>query len=300
MRSSLLLPLIGCTIAFSCSQPDTTTMEQVTTDPATRPITPTSGYAQIGPLKMYYEVYGHGGTPLVLIHGGGSTIESNWGRVIGPLSSDRQVIAVELQAHGHTPDVPDRPTSFEQDADDVAGLLKHLKIAKADLFGFSNGGNTAMQVAIRHPELVNKLVIASAFYQREGMIPGFWDGMKGATIENMPQPLKDAFLKADPDSTHLMAMFTRDATRMIEFRDWPDSALASIQAPTLLIAAENDVMTPAHVQKMAGLIPHAEALVVSGGHGSYLGEICTPQPDTAVISSTVTRVKQFLGIVVTH
>ncbi|HMC97484.1 MAG TPA: alpha/beta fold hydrolase, partial [Flavobacteriales bacterium] len=104
-----------------------------------------SGYAHIGPLKMYYEVRGGGRTPLVLIHGGGSTIESNWGRIIDILAADRQVIAVELQAHGHTPDVPDRPTSFEQDADDVAGLLAYLKIAKADFFGFSNGGNTAMQ-----------------------------------------------------------------------------------------------------------------------------------------------------------
>src|SRR5690349_9474944 len=128
MRSTFILPA-ALLVAVGCEQPDTTNADHPVQDTVTSTVTPTSGYAQIGPLKMYYEVHGHGGTPLVLIHGGGSTIESNWGRVIGSLSSDRQVIAVELQAHGHTPDVPDRPTSFEQDADDVAGLLKHLKIA---------------------------------------------------------------------------------------------------------------------------------------------------------------------------
>lgn len=242
---------------------------------------------------MYYEVRGEGGMPLVLVHGGGSTIESNWGRVIDKLAEDRQVIAMELQAHGHTPDIPDRPTSFEQDADDVAGLLAHLKITKADLFGFSNGGNTAMQVAIRHPEVVNKLVIASSFYQREGMMPGFWDGMANATIDNMPQLLKEAFLKIDPDDTHLFAMFHRDATRMQQFTDWPDSALAGIRAPALFIAAERDVMTPEHTRKMAGLLPHAEAWVAAGEHGSYIGEACTG-PDHLLIEDTVARVKAFL------
>ena len=89
-------------------------------------------------------------------------------------------------------------------------------IRRPDLadFGFSNGGNTAMQIAIRHPELVNKLVIASSFYQRDGFVPGFWDGMNGATIDNMPGPLKDAFRKIDPDSTNLLAMFNRDRVRM--------------------------------------------------------------------------------------
>jgi pimeloyl-ACP methyl ester carboxylesterase len=227
---------------------------------------------------------------------GGSTIESNWGRIIDTLASDRQVIAMELQAHGHTPDVPDRPTSFEQDADDVAGLLEFLKIPKADLFGFSNGGNTAMQVAIRHPQMVNNLVIGSAFYERDGMVPGFWAGMNAATIDNMPECLKEAYRKIDPDSAHLLAMFHRDATRMQEFKDWPDSALMSIQAPALLIVAQHDVMTVDHVRKMARLIPRGQALVVNGGHGWYLGEICTPKPDQAMIDLTMARVREFLAL----
>lgn len=97
----------------------------------------------------------------MLVHGGGSTIESTFGRVLPELAKAHQVIAVELQAHGHTKDI-DRPLSFAQDADDVAALLKQLRVEKADFMGFSNGATTCIQVAIRHPNLVNKLVLASA------------------------------------------------------------------------------------------------------------------------------------------
>src|SRR5436190_7519316 len=132
----------------------------------------TGHYAEVNGLKMYYEVHGSG-RPLVLIHGGGSTIESTYGRVLPEFAKAHRVIAIELQAHGHTPDI-DRPLSFEQDADDVASLLEQLKIEKAAIMGFSNGGTTALQLAIRHPGMISKLVLASTTYKREGMQPGFF------------------------------------------------------------------------------------------------------------------------------
>src|SRR5436190_12043234 len=133
---------------------------------------PNGKYANVNGLKMYYEIHGKG-FPLVLIHGGGSTIETTFGRVLPLLAKTHQVIAVELQAHGHTADI-DRPLSFEQDADDVAELLKQLNIKKADIFGFSNGASTTLQIAIRHPALVNKIVVASTFYKKDGAQPWFW------------------------------------------------------------------------------------------------------------------------------
>src|SRR5713226_6395711 len=110
----------------------------------------TSGYAPINGLDMYYEIYGAGAMPLVLIHGGGSTIETTFGNILPLLSDYGKVIAVELQAHGRTND-RDAPESFEQDADDVAALLHYLKVDKANFLGFSNGGTTTMQIAISHP-----------------------------------------------------------------------------------------------------------------------------------------------------
>src|SRR5215471_17134424 len=153
-------------------------------------------YANVNGIKMYYEIHGEG-KPLVLIHGGGSTIETTFGKVLPLLAKKYKVIAVELQAHGHTSD-RNAPETFEQDADDVAALLQLLNISKASIFGFSNGGTTAMQIAIRHPQVVDKLVIASGAYQREGFIPGFFEGMQHASLENMPRPLQDAFLKINP------------------------------------------------------------------------------------------------------
>ena len=143
--------ILSVVILFGCSNPKDTKMNNVAQQ---------TGYAPIGGLKMYYEIHGTGGMPLVLIHGGGSTIETTFGNILPLFARHHQVIAVELQAHGRT-SYRDGAVSFEQDADDVAGLLKYLKINKADFMGFSNGGNTAMQIEIRHPEVVNKLVIAS-------------------------------------------------------------------------------------------------------------------------------------------
>src|SRR5690606_27107021 len=110
-----------------------------------------SGYSEVNGLKMYYEIYGKG-KPLVLVHGGGSTIQTSFEKVIPLFAKNRQVIAVELQAHGRTND-RNTDLSFEQDADDIATLLKNLIISKADFFGFSNGGTTVLQLAIRHPEI---------------------------------------------------------------------------------------------------------------------------------------------------
>lgn len=229
-----------------------------------------SGYAPVNGLKMYYEIHGSG-EPLVLIHGGGSTIGTTFGRLI-PLLADRfMLIAVELQAHGHTAD-RDKPTSFEQDADDVAALLKYLEIFKADVFGFSNGGSTAIQLGIRHPQMINKLVIASASYKREGMIKGFFEGMKNANLGNMPDYLKEAFLAINNDTAKLLTMFNRDKTRMLEFKDVPDADIASIKAPSLIIAGDRDVVTASHCAQMASIIPNAQLLIVPGDHGSFMLE----------------------------
>ena len=228
-------------------------------------------YAAVNGLKLYFEIHGSG-KPLVLLHGGGSTIESTFGRILPQLAQTHQVIAVELQAHGHTADI-DRPLSFEQDADDVAALLKQLHIEKADIMGFSNGGTTALQIAIRHPTLVNKLVLASATYKRDGMQPGFWEGMQHASLDNMPSQLKQAYLKANPDPNGLQAMFNRDVARMLAFKDLSDSDIQAIQAPTLVLNGDVDVVRSEHALALSRTLAHARLAILPSGHGDYLGEI---------------------------
>lgn len=253
-----------------------------------------TGFAPVNGLQMYYEIHGQG-KPLVLVHGGGSTIGTTFGNILPLLAKQHQVIAVELQAHGHTAD-RDAPESFEQDADDVAALLAHLKIDRADFFGFSNGGNTVMKIGIRHPKIVNKLIIASAFYKREGLFKGFFDGMENATIDNMPEYLKEAYLKINNDSSKLLIMFNRDKTRMLQFEDWKDEELSLIKAPALIIAGNKDVATAEHTVEMANKIPGAELLIVPGNHGSYMREAGSiTNPESKIPDLTLTVIEEFLN-----
>ncbi len=252
-----------------------------------------SGHAAVNGINMYYEIYGEG-QPLVLIHGGGSTIQSNFERVIPLFAKNRKVIAVELQAHGRT---SDRATgvTFEQDADDVAALLKHLNIGKADILGFSNGGTTTMQIAIRHPQLVNKIILASALAKRSGVPPQFWDFMKQASLDNMPAPLKEAYLKVNPSQTGLQAMHDKDAQRMVVFQDIADEKIAAIKVPTLIVIGDKDVITVAHAVQLHGLIVHSELAIIPGGHGEYLGEITTLTPQTKDSEFVVPMIEKFLN-----
>jgi pimeloyl-ACP methyl ester carboxylesterase len=129
---------------------------------------PTTGYAPVNGLRMYYEIHGTG-DPVVLLHGSFMTITNNWMAMIPRLSQSRQVIAVEMQGHGRTADI-DRDFSDEHLADDIAALLDDLNIARADLVGYSLGGGVAMQVAIRHPEKVRRVVSISASFRHDGLV----------------------------------------------------------------------------------------------------------------------------------
>ncbi|MBA3680887.1 MAG: alpha/beta hydrolase [Bacteroidetes bacterium] len=232
-----------------------------------------NGYAELNGIKLYYEIYGEG-KPVVLIHGGGSTIETNYGKIIPFLAKNRQIIAVELQAHGRTAD-RDKPLSFEQDADDVAALLTHLQINKADILGFSNGGQTSIEIALRHPELINKLILSSTFCKHNAVFPQFWDIFKNADLKNMPQALKDGFLKVNNDSAALLKMFNRDVERMQNFKGWSDTQIKSITVPTLIMNGTKDVATVEHAMEMHRLISSSDLVILPGVHGQYLGEVTT-------------------------
>lgn len=250
-------------------------------------------YANVNGLKMYYEIHGTG-SPLVLLHGGGSTIYTTFGRILPQLAQSHQVIAVELQAHGHTGD-RDAPETFKQDADDVAELLHQLNIAKADIFGFSNGGQTALEIGIRHPGKVNKLIIASAFYKRDGVPAGFWVGFDNAKFSDMPQVYKDEFLKINNDQSALMNMFNRDVQRMFTFQDWSDDEIRSIKAPALLVAGDRDLPLPEHLAAMSRLLPDSRLAILPGTHGSYMGEIMSPDAESKIPELFVVMINEFLA-----
>jgi pimeloyl-ACP methyl ester carboxylesterase len=158
---------------------------------------PQTGYAPVNGIELYYEVHG-AGEPLVLLHGGVGASEM-FGANLPELARSKQVIAIHLQAHGHTADI-DRPMTYEAMADDVASLIGHLGFERADVMGYSLGGGVSLQTAIRHPEVVRKLVLVSSPFKREGWYPEVLAGMQMGpeAAESMTQsPLYDLYPHAD-------------------------------------------------------------------------------------------------------
>jgi pimeloyl-ACP methyl ester carboxylesterase len=268
--------------------------ERQHSSPADRPSLVEADRAQVDGIQMYYEVHGRSsGTPLVLLPGGGSTIEVTYGKILPILARDRRVIAVEEQGHGRTTD-RDAPFSFAKSADDVAGLLRVLSVERADVLGFSNGASVALQLAIRHPQVVRKLVFASSMTKRDGARPELWEFLAHADFATMPQPLKDAFLRVNPDERQLRTMHDKDLARMRQFEDVPDEQLRAIRAPTLVVVGDRDIVNPEHALELSRLVPGARLVILPGGHGEYLGELLTSQPSSRGPELTAGLIEEFL------
>jgi pimeloyl-ACP methyl ester carboxylesterase len=211
--------------------------------------TPTTGYAPVNGLKMYYEVHGSG-EPVVLLHGAYMTIPSNWTGWIAELSKTRKVIAVEMQGHGRTADIK-RELSFEDLADDVAALLDHLKIPSADLIGFSMGGGVAMECAIRHPEKVRKVVSISAVLRHDGWVKEAVDALPKLTAEAFKgSPIEAEYKKLSPTPDafpefvkHVIAMASKPY-------DLGADKLKATKAPMFFIHGDADGVRLEHISEM--------------------------------------------------
>lgn len=254
-----------------------------------------SGRIPVNGIDIYYEFHGRpDGIPLVLLPGGGSTIETTFSRLLPVLAASHRVIALDEQGHGRTSD-RDRPVTFEGSADDVAGLVRRLGFEQVDIVGFSNGASVGLQVAIRHPSLVRKLVFASAMTKRDGAHPALWDFMAQADVSNMPQPLKDAFLRINPDEHRLKVMHDKDAHRMRTFQDIDDTLVRSVRAAVLIVVGDKDIVRLEHALELSRQIPGARLLVLPAGHGDYLGDIVAAPTATRYPALTAGLIQHFLA-----
>jgi pimeloyl-ACP methyl ester carboxylesterase len=210
---------------------------------------PRTGYAPVNGLKMYYEIHGKG-DPVVLLHGGFMTITNNWTEMIPQLSKSRQVIAVELQGHGRTADI-NRDFSYESLADDIAALLDYLKIKQADLLGYSMGGGVAMQVAIRHPQKVRKVISISAVFRHDGWVKEALDAfpkMDAGMFKGSPIETEYKKLSPTPDR---FDTFVRRAIQMdIKPYDFGAEKLKATKAPMLFIHGDADGVRLDHIAEM--------------------------------------------------
>jgi pimeloyl-ACP methyl ester carboxylesterase len=213
-----------------------------------------SGYTQLNGLAMYYEIHGEG-EPLILLHGG-LLSTAVFDHLVPLFSERRQVISVDLQAHGRTADI-DRPISYEAMADDMAALMTHLQIEKADLLGYSLGAGVALQTTVRHPEMVRKLIVISTVFKRTGWFPEIraqMEEMGPALAEQMKcSPLYKQYASIAPRPEDWVRLVTRMSDMLRQDYDWSQQ-VAAIQSPTMLVFGDADAMPPAHIVEFFGLL----------------------------------------------
>jgi pimeloyl-ACP methyl ester carboxylesterase len=220
-----------------------------------------TGYAQAGDLRMYYEIHGSG-RPVLLLHGAYMSADT-WGPLLPGLAASRRIIAPEQQGHGRTSDI-DRPITYEQMADDTAALARALEIETADVLGYSMGGGVALQLAIRHPDLVRKLVVASASFRSDAMHP--------EAVEMFPSITPEMFAGTDLDT----APFA-----------WPEDDIRSIAAPTLIMLGDSDLIRLEHAVEMFRLLG-----------GGVMGDLAgVPSSQLAVLPGTTHFMPPGLGII---
>ena len=210
---------------------------------------PTTGYAPVNGLKMYYEVHG-GGEPVVLIHGAFMTITSNWAGWIGELSKTHKVIAIEMQGHGRTADIS-RDITEENLADDVAALLDYLGIPRADLIGYSMGGAVAMQCAIRHPDKVRKVVVISSVFRRDGMVKEGSDAISKITADAFKgTPIETEYKRLSPTPDQFATFVKRMLATDSNERDIDAEKLKATTAPMFFIHGDADGIRLEHIAEM--------------------------------------------------
>ena len=212
-----------------------------------------SGYAPVNGLEMYYEVHGSG-RPLLLLHGNLSTIGVDFGGIIPSLAKQRQVIGVEQQAHGHTADI-DRPLSIQNWTADTAALLRHLGIGQADVFGYSSGSAVALQLALDHPELVGKLVLASFSYRLDGLHPGLMDNISELKPEHLAgTPFEQDYARVAPNPGDWPKLIQKITQMDADLPEWTADQIRGVASPTMLIIGDSDIVQPEHTVEIFRLL----------------------------------------------
>ncbi len=241
-------------------------------------------YAPANDLSMYYEVHGEG-PPLILLHGSYLTAETMRPLVPG-LAETRQVIVPEMQGHGRTADV-DRPITYEQMADDTAALARHLELEQADLVGYSMGGGTALQVAIRHPALVRRLVVVSAGFRSDGMSAEALAVFPSITPEMFAGSLRETeYVRLAPNPEDFPTLVAKLKTLHTTDFAWPEEDIRGIAAPTLVVLGDSDGIRLEHAVEMFKL-----------RGGGVMGDLAgLPEPQLAVLPGTTHMIPPGSGV----
>ena len=216
-----------------------------------RPAPPVGHRVDVNGMRMYYEVSGQG-EPLIVLHGAYMNIPS-MGAIIPRLARSHRVYALELQGHGRTTDI-DRPITYPNLADDVAAFMDAVHLVKADVFGYSMGAVTGLQLAIRHPEKVNKLVMASGGYDAEGWQPEFKAFIPQMTVEMfVAMPFAAEYRKLAPNPNGFPELVRKLIALEKEPMAW-EQEVKALKTPVLIIAGDADAATLEHTVAMFRLL----------------------------------------------
>ncbi len=210
--------------------------------------------ADVNGIQLAYQVFGKG-SPLILLHGGFGSVEM-FGPNVELLAAKHQVIGVDLQSHGRSP-AADRPIRFETMADDIAALIKVLKLERAAVMGFSLGSAVALRTAIQHPELVERLVLVSAVFKRSGWFPEMTAGMDAMGPETAEplkhSPMYEAYVRIAPRKEDWPKLVTQLTTALKIDYDW-SADVARLPMPVMIVAGDADGLPPSHAVELFGLL----------------------------------------------
>ncbi|ONI78966.1 alpha/beta hydrolase [Actinosynnema sp. ALI-1.44] len=235
-------------------------------------------YADVNGLRMYYEVHGkdRGKPPVVLIHGAFSATGTSWGELVGGIARTRKVISVEQQGHGRTADIGDRPLRLEQMAKDTADLLGKIGVRKADVWGYSMGAGVAMQMAVRHPDKVNKLVFMSATVNNSGFHPGHLEMMDQIQPKDLyGSPFHEEYKRLNPRPENFDLLVTKVKDMVRNTQAVPSETIKALRAPVLTVIGDSDIVRPEHAVELFRLtgggvvgditgLPNSELAVLPG------------------------------------
>jgi pimeloyl-ACP methyl ester carboxylesterase len=237
--------------------------------------TRTTGYAPVNDLQLYYEIHGTGGQPILILHGAFMTAAALQ-PLVDKLATTRVVIAPEMQGHGHTADL-DRPLNYDQMADDCAALVKHLGFTTVDVFGYSMGGHTALELAVRHPDLVRKLVVAGAAFNPDGNEPEVNAALSQLTPEILAgTPIEAAYREVAPNPEGFPTLVRKLIEFGNEYKGLTDDQIQSFKAPTLIVIGDAEGVKPEHAV-------HWLRLLGGGVCGDFVG---VPASQLAILPGT--------------
>lgn len=233
-----------------------------------------TGYARSGDLDIHYEVYGAGGTPLVVIQGSFCTVEICFGKMLPALAAKRQVIVIDQQGHGRTRMGKNHPFTVTQMTKDTLAVMKKLGVSKADVLGYSTGAAVALELAITHPGSVNKLVLLSGVYDKSGARKELLAMMPTLTVDMMKQsPWYAAYKKVAPVDT--FDQLVEKVKTIDDTQSWPEAKIRALKMPVQLIVADSDILYLNHAVKFFQLLggdvagdlvprPKSELFIVPG------------------------------------